>query len=174
MAGIVRVGIGYDIHRLVEGRRLVLGGVEIPFARGLLGHSDGDVLLHAIADAMLGAAALPDIGQLFPDSDPAWEGADSRRLLAQVRRMVEERGFRVGNVDAAVHAEAPKLAAYKDALVASIADVLGLDRAAVGIKAKTHEGLGPIGRGEAIACTAVVGLEPAAPPPRAGSPPAPA
>ncbi len=155
---IVRVGLGYDIHRLTEGRRLILGGVEIPFGRGLLGHSDGDVLLHAVADAMLGAAGLPDIGETFPDTDPAYRNANSRYLLARVVEIVRRQGFHVANADVTVHAEAPNLSAHKQSMTESIARVLGVDRQTVSVKAKSSEGLGPVGAGDAIACTAVVAL----------------
>ena len=151
----VRVGIGYDIHRVVEGRRLVLGGVEIPHAKGLLGHSDADVVLHAVTDAVLGAAALPDIGDLFPDANPAYKDADSRKLLAGAMERVKSRGFRVGNLDIIVHAEAPKLSPYKPRMAASIAALTGVTPDRVSIKAKTNEGLGPVGCADAIACTAV-------------------
>ena len=150
-----RIGIGYDIHRLVEGRKLVLGGVEIPFEKGLLGHSDSDVLTHAICDALLGAAALGDIGIHFPDSDPQWAGASSLDLLARVVEMLTERGYEVANVDATVIAEQPKLAPHIRAMREKLATILRTDVSRVSVKAKTHEGLESVGRGEAIAAQAV-------------------
>ncbi len=153
-----RVGFGYDIHRLADGRPLVLGGVEIPFPRGLIGHSDADVVLHAVADALLGAAGLPDIGEMFPDTDPAYKSADSRRLLVDVAGRVHKRGYFVGNIDIVIHAEAPKLSAHKKKLAASIAELVGATPDRINVKAKTNEGLGPIGEGEAIACWAIVSL----------------
>lgn len=153
--GGIRVGIGYDIHRLVVGRKLILGGVEIPFARGLLGHSDADVVLHAISDAILGAAGLPDIGELFPDTDPRYKDADSRGLLRGAVEKVRAAGWIVGNVDVIVHAEKPKLSEYKRKIAESVSDLLGIGAERVSIKAKTNEGLGEVGRGDAVACTAV-------------------
>lgn len=152
----IRVGTGFDVHALVPGRRLRLGGLEIDHERGLLAHSDGDVLLHAIADAMLGAAGLGDIGMMFPDSDERWRGADSRALLRQVGARVRETGWRVENVDCTVIAQAPKIAAHVDAMRAAIAHDLALDVGAVNIKGKTTERLGFAGRGEGIAAQAVV------------------
>jgi 2-C-methyl-D-erythritol 2,4-cyclodiphosphate synthase len=154
-----RVGIGYDLHRLAPGRKLMLGGLEIVFERGLVGHSDADVVLHAVADALLGAAGLPDIGDLFPDSDPAYRGADSRELLAEVKRRVDAAGWRAVNLDIVVHAEAPKLGPLKRRIAESIAVLLDLSPNAVNVKGKTNEGVGPVGRGEAIACTAVAQIE---------------
>ena len=151
-----RIGHGYDVHRLIEGRRLILGGVEIPYSKGLLGHSDADVLLHAIADALLGAAALGDIGLLFPDTDPAYRGADSRELLREVMRRVSMAGYRVGNVDATILAQAPKLRPFIDAMREQIGLVLEMDPSRVGLKATTEEGLGFTGAGEGIAAHAVV------------------
>ncbi len=150
-----RVGIGYDIHRLVEDERLVVGGVEIPHTKGLLGHSDADVVLHAVMDALLGAAGLPDIGDLFPDSDPAHKDADSGALLTDAMERVRAAGFAVGNVDVIVHAEAPKMSPYKRRMADSIASLIGLTAADVSVKAKTNEGLGPLGLTDAIACTAI-------------------
>lgn len=150
-----RIGIGYDIHRLVEGRKLVLGGVEIPFEKGLLGHSDSDVLTHAICDALLGAAALGDIGTHFPDSDPRWAGASSLEFLARVVELVTQKGYRVANVDATVMAERPKLVPYVQAMRKRLASVLRIDVDQVNIKAKTNEGLESVGRGEAMAAQAV-------------------
>lgn len=154
--GEMRVGLGADIHRLVEGRQLVLGGVTVPFEKGLLGHSDADVLTHAIIDACLGAAALGDIGQHFPDHDPRWEGVSSLELLAQVRTWLEAREIRVVNVDAVVFAEKPKLAPYLVAMEEQLARVLGIAREQVSVKAKTGEGLGWIGTGEGMGAQAVV------------------
>ena len=152
----VRVGIGHDTHRLVEGRPLILGGVRIDFDLGLAGHSDADVVLHAVADAFLGAAGLGDIGELFPDTDPAYKDVDSRRLLADVVALAARGGWKPVNCDLIVHAERPKLLAYKPMIRASVAGLLGLDLDAVNVKAKTGERVGPIGRGEAIACEAVI------------------
>ncbi len=157
-ASIERVGVGTDIHRLEVGRILKLGGIEIEFDRGLKGHSDGDVVLHATADALLGAAGLPDIGEQFPDDDPRYKDADSRTLVSSVVALVAELGFEPSNVDVVIHAERPKLTAYKTAMRQSLAGLLALPPERVNIKAKTHEGLDAVGRGEAIACTAVVGL----------------
>ncbi len=151
-----RVGQGFDIHALVPGRRLVLGGVEIPFERGLLGHSDADVLLHAITDAILGAAALGDIGSQFPDTDGRHRDADSRELLKQAVDRVRADGWRIENIDATVIAERPKIAPHVDAMRATIAACSGVEPQAVGIKGKTMEKLGAIGRGEGIAAQAVV------------------
>ena len=156
----MRIGHGYDLHALADGRRLVLGGVHIPHGRGPIAHSDGDVLLHALADALLGAAALGDIGQHFPDNDPAYAGADSRVLLRRVLGLVQAAGYGVGNVDLTVLAQQPKLAPHRDAMRANIAADLGLDIGAVSVKATTTEGLGPVGRGEAIAAHAVCLLLP--------------
>jgi 2-C-methyl-D-erythritol 2,4-cyclodiphosphate synthase len=154
-----RVGIGYDIHRMVEGRRLVLGGVNIPHSKGLLGHTDADVVLHAITDALLGAAGLPDIGDTFPDTDPAYKDADSRILFRKAVEKVREAGFEPGNVDVIVHAEEPKLSPYKQPMRRSVAELLGLAVERVNVKAKTNEGLGAVGRADAIACTAAVTLK---------------
>ena len=151
-----RIGIGYDIHRLVEGRKLILGGVEIPFEKGLLGHSDSDVLSHAICDALLGAAALGDIGTHFPDSDPRWAGASSLDFLAHAVEMLTERTYRISNIDATVIAERPKLRPHIDAMRARLASVLGVDVGQVSIKAKTNEALESVGRNEAMAAHAVV------------------
>jgi len=151
----LRVGIGYDIHRLVEGRRLMLGGVEIPFERGLLGHSDGDSLSHAVCDALLGAAGLGDIGTHFSDRDPRFAGVASLKLLEQVRALLEEHGCRVVNLDATVIAERPKLAPYVAEMRVRLAAAAGVDPSLVNVKAKTNEGLDATGRGEAIAAQAV-------------------
>jgi 2-C-methyl-D-erythritol 2,4-cyclodiphosphate synthase len=150
-----RIGIGYDIHRLVEGRKLVLGGVDIAFEKGLLGHSDSDVLTHAICDALLGAAALGDIGTHFPDNDPQWAGASSLEFLSRVVEMLTEKGYRVHNVDATVMAERPKLRPYVQSIRESLASALQVDVDQVNIKAKTNEGLESVGRGEAIVAQAV-------------------
>lgn len=156
MDNMYRVGIGYDIHRLVEGRRLVVGGVEIEHTKGLLGHSDADVVLHAVTDALLGAAGLPDIGDLFPDTDPKYKDADSRNLLSDVMERVRERGFVPGNLDVIIHAEQPKMSPFKRRIGESIAALTGLAADCVSVKAKTNEGMGPLGHADAIACTAVV------------------
>jgi len=151
-----RVGTGFDVHALVPGRRLLLGGVAIDHPRGLLAHSDGDVLLHAIADAVLGAAGLGDIGKMFPDTDDRWRGADSRELLRQIVARVCDAGWTVENVDCTVIAQAPKIAPHVDAMRAAIASDLSVDIAAVNVKGKTTERLGFTGRGEGIAAQAVV------------------
>ena len=154
-----RIGTGFDLHRLAPQRRLVLGGVVIPFKKGLLGHSDADALCHAAADALLGALALPDLGQQFPDTDPAWKDADSLALLGRVQAMVEAKGFRVVNLDATIIAQAPKLSPHFPAMAANLARVLGVATDRISVKAKTAEGVGAIGRGEAIAAEVVVLLE---------------
>ena len=156
---MTRFGMGYDVHRLVEGRKLILGGVEIPWEKGLLGHSDADVLLHAVADALLGAAALGDIGRHFPDTDERYKNADSMKLLAHVVNLIYERGYRVGNVDATIVAQAPKLAPYIDAMTENLARVLGVAKKQVNIKATTEERLGFTGSGEGMSSYAVAGLE---------------
>lgn len=155
----MRVGHGYDVHRLVEGRKLILGGVEIPFEKGLLGHSDADVLTHAVMDALLGAAALGDIGHLFPDNDPSYEGADSIELLKKVKEVLDERGWRAENLDATILCQAPKLAPHIAAMRENLADALGLDVQAVSVKATTEEKLGFTGAGEGIAAHCVCLLE---------------
>ena len=151
----MRIGHGYDVHRLVECRDLILGGVKIPYERGLLGHSDADVLLHAVSDALLGAAALGDIGKHFPDTDPAYKGANSLELLKIVAEKVEEAGFSVGNVDVTMIAQAPKLRPYIDRMRQNIADALGVEISRVNVKATTEERLGFTGSGEGMACHAV-------------------
>lgn len=156
---MTRFGMGYDVHRLVEGRKLILGGVEIPWEKGLLGHSDADVLLHAIADALLGAAALGDIGKHFPDTDEKFKGADSMKLLAEVVRLVREKGYTVGNVDATIVAQAPKLAPHIEKMAENIAGVLGVERDSVNVKATTEERLGFTGSGEGMSAYAVAGIE---------------
>lgn len=156
---MTRFGMGYDVHRLVAGRKLILGGVEVPFEKGLLGHSDADVLLHAVADALLGAAALGDIGRHFPDTAPRYEGADSGKLLAHVRELLEEKGYRVGNVDATVVAQRPKLMDFIPRMTANIAQILRVPEDAVNVKATTEERLGFTGSGEGISAYAVAGIE---------------
>ena len=151
----MRVGMGYDVHRLVEGRKLILGGVEIPHTLGLLGHSDADVLVHAVMDALLGAAALRDIGRHFPDNDPAYEGATSIELHRRVGKMLEERMYLIENIDATVIAQQPKLLPYIDRMVENIADALKLETDQVNVKATTEEGLGFTGNGEGISAHAV-------------------
>ena len=151
----MRIGHGYDVHRLVEGRKLILGGVEIPFEKGLLGHSDADVLAHAVMDALLGAAALGDIGKLFPDSDPAYSGADSLVLLRRVAEVLAEHGYGIGNVDATVLAQRPKLAPYIPEMRERLAVAMGVGPGQVSVKATTEEGLGFTGTGEGIAAHAV-------------------
>ena len=155
----MRVGMGYDVHRLVEERRLILGGVEIPYEKGLLGHSDADVLLHAIMDAMLGAAALGDIGRHFPDTDPAYKGADSMVLLEACREKLRAAGYRVHNLDALICAQAPKMAPHSETMRANIARALQLDVDAVNVKATTTERLGFVGDGSGISAYAVCLLE---------------
>ena len=156
----MRIGHGYDVHRLVEGRKLILGGVEIPFEKGLDGHSDADVLTHAVMDALLGAAALGDIGKRFPDNDVRYLGADSIELLKTVSAVLTEHGWRLGNLDATVIAQRPKLAPYIDAMRARIAAALGADVSAVSVKATTEERLGFTGDGSGIAAHAVCLIEP--------------
>lgn len=153
----MRIGMGYDVHRLVSGRKLILGGVEIPFEKGLLGHSDADVLLHAVCDALLGASGLGDIGIHFPDTDPRWKDADSMKLLAGTFELVREEGFgTVANVDATVFAEKPKISKYREEMRRNIARVLDVDCKRVNIKATTTEGLGTIGQGDGIAAMCAV------------------
>jgi 2-C-methyl-D-erythritol 2,4-cyclodiphosphate synthase len=154
-----RTGIGTDIHRIVEGRKLMLGGIHIPYPAGAAGHSDADVALHAIIDALLGAAGMGDIGTLFPDTDPQWKDADSKALLYTVKEMLEEKRWLVANVDLIIHAEAPRLEPFKGQIKRCIAGLLGIDFTAVNVKAKTNEGLGDIGAGDAIASTAAVLLK---------------
>ncbi|MCS7021607.1 MAG: 2-C-methyl-D-erythritol 2,4-cyclodiphosphate synthase [Gemmataceae bacterium] len=151
-----RVGLGHDTHRLVSGRRLLLGGVEIPFDRGLEGHSDADVLLHALTDALLGAAGLGDIGDAFPDTDPRWHGADSRRFVEAAWQRVKNAGWQLVNVDAVVFAEQPRLGPWKERIRQNISDLLNIPIANVNIKAKTGEKVGHIGRGEALAAQVIV------------------
>jgi 2-C-methyl-D-erythritol 2,4-cyclodiphosphate synthase len=156
---MTRVGIGYDSHRFTSGRPLVLGGQIIPHTHGLDGHSDADAVAHAVTDAILGAAAAGDIGQLFPDTDPAWKDADSMDLLARARTVVEGRGYRVAQADVTIVSQGPRLAPFVPAIAGALAATLGLTAADVGVKAKTNEGMGFIGRGEGIAVIAVATLE---------------
>ena len=151
----MRIGQGFDVHQLVVGRKCIIGGVEIPYERGLLGHSDADVLLHAICDALLGAAALGDIGKHFPDSDARYKGIDSRTLLKHVAALINERGWKVGNVDATIIAQMPRMAPHIPAMVKNIATDLGVDAGQINVKATTTEQLGFTGRGEGIAAEAV-------------------
>lgn len=155
----MRIGHGYDVHKLVEDRDLILGGVKIPFEKGLLGHSDADVLLHAVSDALLGAAALGDIGKHFPDTDPAYKGADSAKLLAVVGEKIAQKGYRVGNIDVTMIAQKPKLRPYIAQMEQNIASSLGIDVDRVNIKATTEEHLGFTGDGSGMACHAVCLLE---------------
>lgn len=154
----MRVGMGYDVHRLVEGRDLIIGGVKIPYEKGLLGHSDADVLLHAIMDALLGAAALGDIGKHFPDTDERFKGADSRALLREVARMLDEENYLIENIDATIIAQAPKMRPHIDAMRQNIADDLGIEVSQVNVKATTEEGLGFTGSGEGISSQAICSL----------------
>ena len=151
----MRIGHGYDVHKLVEGRKLIMGGVEIPYEKGLLGHSDADVLLHAISDALLGAAALGDIGKLFPDTDPQFKGADSLVLMAEVYRQIKEKGYKVVNVDATIIAQRPKMRPHIDAMRSNIAKTLGVDIDCINVKATTEEGMGFTGEGLGISAQAV-------------------
>jgi 2-C-methyl-D-erythritol 2,4-cyclodiphosphate synthase len=156
----MRVGMGYDVHRLVEGRKLIMGGVEIPYEKGLLGHSDADVILHAIMDALLGAAALGDIGKHFPDNDPKYEGASSIELLRHVGNMLSENNFIIENIDGTIIAQKPKMRPYIDTMRANVADALGIDISQVNVKATTEEGLGFTGTGEGISAQAVASITP--------------
>jgi 2-C-methyl-D-erythritol 2,4-cyclodiphosphate synthase len=156
----VRVGIGHDTHRLSEGRPLVLGGLRVEHQRGLVGHSDADVVCHAVADALLGAAGLGDIGEHYPDTDPKWRGLDSTRLLAEVVGRIEQAGWRTVNCDVIIHAEEPKLGPHKQTIGANLARLLRVGAGSVNVKAKTGEHVGPIGRKEVISCEAVVLIEP--------------
>lgn len=155
----MRIGHGYDVHKLVEGRKLILGGVAVPYEKGLLGHSDADVLTHALMDALLGACAMGDIGHLFPDNDPAYEGADSLQLLDEVVQLLGKRGFRVGNIDATVVAQAPKLAPFVTRMREKLAERLGISLDRISIKATTEEYLGFTGRGEGISVHVVCLVE---------------
>lgn len=151
----MRVGMGYDVHRLAEHRKLILGGVDIPYEKGLLGHSDADVLLHAVMDALLGAAAMGDIGQHFPDSDEQYRGISSLELLGHVGQLLADKGYAIGNIDATVIAQKPKLAGYRDRMRQNIADMLKIDISQVSVKATTEEGLGFTGTGEGISSQAI-------------------
>ena len=155
----MRVGIGYDVHRLTAGRKLILGGVEIPYGKGLLGHSDADVLVHAVMDALLGAAALGDIGKHFPDTDPEYEGISSIRLLEHVGRLLDEKGYVIENIDATIIAQRPKMRPYIDQMRENIAEALKIETDQVNVKATTEEGLGFTGSGEGISSQAVCALE---------------
>ena len=155
----MRVGMGYDVHKLVDGRDLILGGVKIPYEKGLLGHSDADVLLHAVMDALLGAAALGDIGKHFPDTDPAYEGASSIKLLEEVGKLIDEKLYVIGNIDATIIAQRPKMAPHIPQMVENVARVLKLEKNQVNIKATTEEGLGFTGSGEGISSQAICAIE---------------
>lgn len=155
----MRVGMGYDVHKLTEDRKLILGGVEIPYDKGLLGHSDADVLLHAIMDALLGAAALGDIGRHFPDTDPEYKGASSMKLLEHVGKLVEDKLYVIGNIDATIIAQRPKMASHIEAMRENVASVLHIDIDQVNIKATTEEGLGFTGSGEGISAQAIASLD---------------
>jgi len=154
----MRIGIGYDIHRLVDEKKLFLGGVEIPYIKGLISHTDGDVVIHAIADAILGALALGDIGQHFPDSDPSYENMPSSNILQRVAIILDQKNFVIGNIDTTIIAEEPKIHPFKEKMVENIADLLGVDRSKINVKATTNEGVGSIGKGDAIAAYAVATL----------------
>lgn len=154
----MRVGIGYDVHKLVDGRKLIIGGITIPFEKGLLGHSDADVLVHAIMDAMLGAAALGDIGKHFPDTDMKYKGVDSMELLKEVNEKILSKGYRVNNIDAVIIAQKPKMAPYIEQMVERISEVIGIEKQWINIKATTTEGLGFAGRGEGIAAQAIASI----------------
>ena len=158
----MRIGMGYDVHRLVEDRKLILGGVEIPYEKGLLGHSDADVLVHAIMDALLGAAALGDIGKHFPDTDPAYKGISSIRLLEHVGKLLEEQNYVVGNIDATIIAQRPKMAPHIPQMRANVAKALQIEESQINIKATTEEGLGFTGTGEGISSQAICALIPVA------------
>ena len=151
----MRIGMGYDVHKLTEKRKLILGGVDIPYEKGLLGHSDADVLIHAIMDAILGAASLGDIGKHFPDTDPAYEGISSIKLMEHVAGLLRENGFEIGNIDATVSAQRPKLAAYIPQMRQNMADALGIEVSQINVKATTEEGLGFTGAGQGIASQAI-------------------
>lgn len=151
----MRIGIGYDVHRLVEGRKLILGGVDIPYEKGLLGHSDADVLVHAVMDALLGAAALGDIGQHFPDNDPSYSGISSILLLEKVGELLNENGYTVGNIDSIVIAQKPKLLPYRPQMAGNMAKALGIPVSAISVKATTEEGMGFTGTGDGMAAQAV-------------------
>ena len=153
-----RVGLGYDIHRLVQGRSLFLGGVEIPYIKGLLGHSDGDAVIHALCDALLGALAAGDIGELFPDTDPKYQGIASSRLLEVVKELLDKSGYKINNLDVIIIAQEPTIAPFKQQMKEKLCALLSIGQDALNIKAKTNEGLGAVGRLEAIACYATAAL----------------
>ncbi len=155
----VRSGIGYDLHRLAEGRKLMIGGIEVPFDKGPVGHSDGDVLAHALCDALLGAAVLGDIGTLFPDTDPQWKGAASLLFLQHLKKLLESRGIRITHIDAIIILEKPKLGPHFPAMREALARSLGIQAAQINLKAKTNEGVDAIGRGEAIAAHVIATVE---------------
>ncbi len=155
----MRIGMGYDVHKLVEGRPLILGGVTIPYEKGLLGHSDADCLVHAIMDSLLGAAALGDIGKHFPDTDPEYEGADSLKLLAAVKKMLDDRSYIIGNIDATIIAQKPKMAGFIPEMRQKIADTLEIELDRINVKATTEEGLGFTGEGLGISCQSIALLE---------------
>ena len=155
----MRIGMGYDVHKLVENRDLILGGVKIPYEKGLLGHSDADVLLHAVMDALLGAAALGDIGKHFPDTDPAYKGASSMELLKQVGALIEQKLYVIGNIDATIIAQRPKMAPHIEKMRENVAEALGIEKDQINIKATTEEGLGFTGSGEGISSQAIVALD---------------
>ena len=164
-----KIGIGYDIHRLVKGRALVLGGVAIPYTKGLMGHSDADVLIHAVCDALLGAAALGDIGQHFPDTDKRYKGISSMKLLKEVKALISLKKYKIVNIDSTIVAQEPKIMPFKDEIIANIAGVLKIGRGDINIKATTNEGIGELGKKKAIACYAVALLVPhPTPSPRRG------
>ena len=152
----MQIGIGYDVHRLVTGRQLILGGAVIPFEKGLLGHSDADVLVHAVCDALLGSVGLGDIGQHFPDTDPQYKNISSLKLLAQINLMVRQKGFSIGNIDTIIFAEAPKIGPYRDTMQKNLAHAVEVDPGCINIKATTTEGLGIIGKGNGIGAMSVV------------------
>jgi 2-C-methyl-D-erythritol 2,4-cyclodiphosphate synthase len=156
---MTRSGIGYDLHRLSEGRKLMIGGIEVPFDKGSVGHSDGDVLAHALCDALLGAASLGDIGTHFPDTDPTWKGANSLMFLEHTRKLLDEKKLRISHLDAVVICERPKLGPHFPAMRAALAKALGVSPEQINLKAKTNEGTGEIGRGEAIAAHTIATLE---------------
>ena len=151
----MKIGIGYDVHKLVSGRKLIIGGVDIPYEKGLEGHSDADVLVHAIADALLGAAKLGDVGKFFPDTDPKYKDANSLELLKLVAKMINEKGFRIEDIDSIIVAQEPKMAPYREKMQENVAEALGMAASSVGIKATTTEGLGFEGKGEGISAKAV-------------------
>ena len=159
MASENRIGVGYDLHRLETGRKLLLGGVEIDFDKGLAGHSDADILMHALTDALLGAAGLGDIGELFPPTDPQWKDADSEVFLTEARELIEGYGFSIVNLDAVIVIERPKILPHRKAIRENLARILGVEAGRIGIKAKTSEKVGPVGRGEAAECHAVALLQ---------------